>query len=431
MAILKYSIRFNLQHNNTKNKSTAIRCVVRFNNDRIVFGTNLKIDPKFWNEKTQSVKSTTSFDGSDIQNKLDSIKEFIDSEFDKFNYYPDAGDFKVTCKEFIVAEPPSVEDAAEERYLISYLDSLIAKMKSGDKRITGGRSLGQRYTDGTIRGYTTALNRLKSFVKLNGIKDISFDQVNKGFYDNLQSYFYNELKLSTNYFATVIKIIKSVMNNAREENLHTNIDFNSRYFLKPSYESDTIYLTIEQLEKIKNCELEEKHLQQARDLFLIGCWTGLRFSDFSTLNKNDIEGGFIRVLTEKTKERVSIPVHPVILEILYSNDGEFPKNMTNQRLNLYIKIIAKRAGLGKTVTVKKNRGGADVHEKIDFADLITTHTARRSFATNMFKMGIPTLVIMAITGHRTEVAFLRYIRVSNEEKANMMLEMWQKRGIFN
>jgi len=60
--------------------------------------------------------------------------------------------------------------------------------------------------------------------------------------------------------------------------------------------------------------------------------------------------------------------------------------------------------------------------------MVTTHTARRSFATNMYKMGIPSITIMAITGHRTETAFLKYIKVTPQEHAEKMRDIWLNAG---
>jgi integrase len=59
-------------------------------------------------------------------------------------------------------------------------------------------------------------------------------------------------------------------------------------------------------------------------------------------------------------------------------------------------------------------------------DLITSHTGRRSFCTNMYKRGLPTLMIMSISGHKTEKSFLKYIKVRQEEHAAMMAAKWKE-----
>ena len=61
-------------------------------------------------------------------------------------------------------------------------------------------------------------------------------------------------------------------------------------------------------------------------------------------------------------------------------------------------------------------------------DLVRSHTGRRSFATNNYLMGVPTLDIMAITGHKTEAAFLKYIKVTPKEHAEKIKKIWQQQA---
>ena len=60
--------------------------------------------------------------------------------------------------------------------------------------------------------------------------------------------------------------------------------------------------------------------------------------------------------------------------------------------------------------------------------LLETHTARRSFATNMYKMGVPSITIMNITAHKTESAFLTYIKVTPNEHAKILQGIFQKQN---
>ena len=58
---------------------------------------------------------------------------------------------------------------------------------------------------------------------------------------------------------------------------------------------------------------------------------------------------------------------------------------------------------------------------------VTTHTARRSFCTNMYLIGVPIPTIMAISGHKTEKSFRMYIKASREEHAQIMKKVWDKK----
>ena len=87
----------------------------------------------------------------------------------------------------------------------------------------------------------------------------------------------------------------------------------------------------------------------------------------------------------------------------------------------YLKEICEAAGLDSPTKIGITRGGKLSHEINKKFELVCTHTARRSFATNAFLMDIPTISIMKITGHRTEKSFMKYIRISQEENANKLL----------
>ena len=159
-------------------------------------------------------------------------------------------------------------------------------------------------------------------------------------------------------------------------------------------------------------------LERARGLFLIGCYTGLRVSDFSRLRDAHI-GTFITIKTHKTGTSVVIPIHPVVREIIDSG-FDLSDTITDQKLNGHIKELCRMAGITKDVLINRNVGGRNVEVVMPKYKLVSSHTARRSFATNAYKSGVPTIAIMKITGHTKESTFLKYIKVSAQENADML-----------
>ena len=85
--------------------------------------------------------------------------------------------------------------------------------------------------------------------------------------------------------------------------------------------------------------------------------------------------------------------------------------------NRKIKKICRKAGIIQEVFIKKSSKGRQLTIKLKKYELVSSHTGRRSFATNAYLAEIPTLDIMAITGHRTEKSFLKYIKVSKSQFA--------------
>lgn len=168
----------------------------------------------------------------------------------------------------------------------------------------------------------------------------------------------------------------------------------------------------------------------ARDLFIVGCYTGLRFSDFSQLKKENIRNGMISLRTQKTGELVAIPVHPVIEDIITKYKRQYssglPPTIDNYLMNRYLKIIGERAGFTEFHTIKKTRGGKKVEDTFKKFELMTTHTARRSFATNLFLQEFPAISIMKITGHRSEKNFMNYIKMTPHQNAEKLRKHWEK-----
>ena len=86
-------------------------------------------------------------------------------------------------------------------------------------------------------------------------------------------------------------------------------------------------------------------------------------------------------------------------------------------------------GFDSPETIIFTKGGIRVTQQLPKYELITTHTARRSFATNQFLLGVPSITIMAMTGHRTEKSFMKYIKVTKREHATIMRSFWNKKDL--
>jgi integrase len=169
-----------------------------------------------------------------------------------------------------------------------------------------------------------------------------------------------------------------------------------------------------------------KRLEQVRDLFVFGCFTGLRFSDYSNVSPENIvpidRDYFIKLITAKTKELVIVPTNPIIMDIFRKyerNANRLPKSLSNQKFNEYIKEACREAGFTE-------KGRLATAPELELWQCISSHTARRSFATNLYLEGFPVIDLMKITGHKTEKAFLKYIRISKLDTAKRLNEHIKK-----
>lgn len=198
-------------------------------------------------------------------------------------------------------------------------------------------------------------------------------------------------------------------------------------FIVPKEEADAVYLDWDEISTIYHLKIKNKKLRKTRDLFVLGCLTGLRFSDFTTIDRLDVKNGFIRKKTEKTDTWVHIPIRPECKKILEGFDYKIPK-VINWTFNRHVKTIGKLAGLDEEIRFSYKKGKKDIAEIKPKYEWLGSHTARRSFCTNEYIAGTPVELIMKISGHKSLANFYRYIRIGGEEAGKKIQEIWLSRN---
>lgn len=186
--------------------------------------------------------------------------------------------------------------------------------------------------------------------------------------------------------------------------------------------TNAVFLSMNEIARIYYYKFKKQDRRKAKerikDLFVVGCLTALRYSDYSTLTKDNFQGDYLVKRTKKTNVDVKIPMHDYVKEIYAKYGGVIPCKLCIQYVNKYLKVIMKEIGLNDLVTYSFTKGGKLITVTRKKWELISSHTARRSAATNMYLTGrMTTLEIMRLTGHRTEQNFFRYIRLTNDDTA--------------
>jgi integrase len=194
------------------------------------------------------------------------------------------------------------------------------------------------------------------------------------------------------------------------------IDAQSQFTLPLEESVQAVYLSLEEIDRINNLKLKRES-DIVRDVFIIGCFTALRYSDYSTLKYDNVIGNNIVIKTKKTGTTVRIPMHPYVKEIMKKYSNVLPVMRSSQNFNKVIKTVCKKAGINAAVRIERTVGMKIERKNHLKWQLVSSHTARRSGATNMYLAKIPTFRIMLITGHKTEQAFFKYIRITSEENA--------------
>jgi integrase len=388
---------------------TLVYLFFSYNNRRFKYSTGERIKPSFWNPEEQRARETKKFvEYPEFNSRLDNVITEVN------NIYRKLINDKITPTNEILRE--NLNNALNEVLGdISRLDlfSFI------DKFIEEGKAVKAK---GTISSYTDTLRILKLYCK-HKRKKIDFDDIDLDFYNSYLNYLTSNLKFSLNTIGKHIKNIKVFLNEATERGINTKLDFKKRKFKKLTEDTEKIYLSSAELDIIYALDLTtNEELEKARDLFIVGCYTGLRFSDFTQLRKeNIIDGNKLKIRTQKTNETVMIPIHKYVREVFSKHNGELPSQINNQKMNDYLKDIGKIAEINEPVEMTFTKGGEVKKDIFKKYELITSHVARRSFATNLYLVDVPSITIMKITGHKTEKSFLRYIRITQEENANKLL----------
>ncbi|MCE9240151.1 site-specific integrase [Bacteroides thetaiotaomicron] len=186
--------------------------------------------------------------------------------------------------------------------------------------------------------------------------------------------------------------------------------------------TNAVFLSMNEITRIYYYKFEKQDKRKAkekiRDMFVLGCLTALRYSDYSRLTSQNLVNGYIVIRTKKTNVDVKVPAHDYVKEIFAKYNGQIPSGLCIQYFNKYLKVIMREIGLNDLVTYSFTKGGELKTVTREKWELVSSHTARRSAATNMYLTGrMKTLEIMKLTGHRTEQNFFLYIRLTADDTA--------------
>jgi len=409
-----------IRNKETDEKQT-ISITSRFGrNEKLMYATPLKVEAIFWDESKGRVKNTKYCTYKDELNQA-----LIDLE--------------AAVNKFIIQSAADHEESDKVR-LTRFLDSYFGH---GEDKPKDFHSFFEQFLKenetrmnektGKVISYKNQreyINTYRLLCQYESKKHIRFDweDIDVSFYNGFIAYLQG-LNYATNTIGHKIVALKAVLNAAKERKINECSNYSGHLFHTVSEESQTVYLDEKELDFLYKLDLsKDERLDRTRDLFLVGCWTGLRFSDVTRIKPEFIQNDILTIVQQKTGGRVAIPLHPVVKSILEKYNGNLPECVSNQKFNAALKDLGKYADLNERVFKSITKGGQKETTIYKKWELITSHTARRSFATNLYKSGFPSISIMQITGHKTEKAFLKYIKVTTEEHAKLLQMHWAKNG---
>ena len=374
---------------------------------RFRYFVGISLPENHWSNTKQRVKSSVS-NSLEINKRLSEIaKEVIKIYYELVNN-------NMTPSNAMLKEKldDSLRGISSQLSFFEFVDEFI-KRSSNTKKAS------------TRKEYVYTINDLKTFEK-HIKRRIEWDTIDMKFYDSYMDYQYNVKGNSQNLFGKRIKTLKTFLNDAYERGANKHLMYKGFKVLQK--ETDAIYLTEDEIEKIYKLDLtENKRLEKVRDLFIVECNTGVRFEDLMHIEKENVLKDSIKIKIRKTGEVLNTLLLPDTQAILKRYNYELPK-ISNTNYNLYLKEIGELAGINDTINHNTYRAGKEISIKKKKFELISSHTSRRSFATNMYHRGYSSMIIMSITGHKKESTFLKYIRITNEEAVKIISLNYKKKA---
>lgn len=337
------------------------------------------------------------------------------------------------------------EAEASRMTLREWIAEFIRQCEDGERL---KRRSTRRITPGTIKSYKGTLAQLDAYMEW-AHKIIDFDDVTIDFYDNWKRFFIKK-QYSPNTVGRHVKNLKSFLFAAEDMKLTTRQDYKSERFSVDHEDVDNVYLTEERIQQMCDFNPMDEHqvaaciarlpekdrkrlkeltdrwqsrnaLSECKDVFIVGCLTGQRVSDYKRINSNMIvqlkdKKDYITLRQEKTGKIVYIPLDDRVTAILNKYGGKLPK-VFDQKINMHIKTVGHLLGWTEKANITELHGTMAIDKGKKFYECIKTHTARRTFATNWYKKGVALSSIMAITGHGSEAMLRKYLKLDNKERA--------------
>ena len=370
-----------------KSEKSPVMLAIRDKNKRVAISLGVSVPTANWNEDLK--RCTTCNDWKFINETIDNAEKAIKKVFAyAVNSDMTLSEIANAYRKLVGIEVKD-ERTKEEKSFMSFYQMWAQTSFANHKA--------SRQT----------LYHFRVFQKFIGKADVYYDDVNYKLYLSFLEYLEKQ-GYKTNMQGTLIRSLKAAMNEAYKRGLHNNLAYTQ--FVKPSEKVTTVYLTKEELDRIYNAELSGS-MEQARDLFLLGCYTGLRFSDYSRLTREEADKDIITKIQQKTKEEVNIPVHPRVKEILHKWNGA--PQLSVQKVNSMIKLICASVKIDETVEVKEGR--SILYKKK--WEMVSSHTARRTAATNLLLSGATIYEVSRFLGHSNVSQTQVYLRITSRENA--------------
>lgn len=416
----------------TRGVKNPTNLYLRFTNGRkfdIFAKTNVLIPPHHWDNSKGCYRNLAEIENRVSKGiRLEKLKAFV---LDKYNDDYALGEtfdkvWLENCIGRFFNRPKQEGKKKIKEHFVYYskfarwwLDNEAPKWKTGKSKYLNKRAVQQ---------YECFLNLFDRFQGNKMYKLSEIDSILITDFINWMEDKQNYASVTTKRHATRLKFFLA---RAEMMDIKVNKGYKERVFV--SEDDDDIlmpYLNEDEINRIFKLDLSsDDTLDNIRDGFIISLWTGLRISDFNNLlNISNITGEYIKIKTKKTDKWVTVPLHPQVKSVLNKRIGNLPVKYSDKHFNQHVKRVCMLADIdqeveGKLFNKKKKRKIKGRYKKYK---LISSHTGRRSFATNLQGL-IPDRILADLGGWSDVKMMLHYVKRTKEESANHLKQLWDNK----
>ncbi|KXK33471.1 MAG: Tyrosine recombinase XerC [Chlorobi bacterium OLB6] len=403
---------------------TAVMINVAVFGQRLRFSSGVSLEPRHWNADRQTVKSTDPHVNVNAR-RLKSIEAFI---VDRYHHQLQASSKKqFDVESFRAAILTFLNPDAEFTDTGGFVNDFNKFIKTYTLRSSSGLVTMKRPSVRSLQMYQLTLTSLTDWEKSKR-RRLEYDRIDLDFYVDYTQWLSSTRNLTDASVSNYIKVIKTFMKWARQQGYHNTTAYES--FYRDKRNGDSIALSIDEIRTIRDLDLTDNpRLARVRDHFLLQVYTGMRYGDLCRLEPRHFDegAGIIRFVTQKTDTKCIIPITRPLATLLERYPSRLFEFASDVKQNQYLKELGKLAGFDQPVTVSSYRGGQRVEEVKAKHELLTTHVARRSFASTSIRFGVPESVIGMVTGHSAKGMLQQhYIRLDEDAIRDIVTKAWDQ-----
>lgn len=191
----------------------------------------------------------------------------------------------------------------------------------------------------------------------------------------------------------------------------------------PSYCHQQIALTPDEVSHIYHYDISTikrrpqhlRKLETVKDMFVLSCNLGQRFSDMARIDKTCFDRNIFSIVQQKTGNHARVDIDKMSIDktttykILEKYEYSSPLKTDISCYDKYLKELLSHIGFDEIIRRETKVNGYIEVECTPKWRLIGSHTARRTFATVNVLRGYRMAEIRRATGHKSESAFEKYI----------------------